>query len=860
MKKIISFVLILSLSLTCFGTFSFAQDEELVTQSVFTGENLEDFEFMKSLGVNTNPGCDQTFVTRGDFVLSVINLLGFTAGFGNGETSFIDVAKDTPYANALEYALILNIVSKSESFFPERSITYDEAIKIMVCALGYGEEAKYKGGYPVGYKTIANSLDLLDDLKSSQGEFVTGYDFYKMLKNMACADTQYVYSVNVGDKSISFDRKKINLLKAYHDIYYFEGIVEANELSHLYDGEYTAPDGFILVDSNMYIADMNKYPLGYYIEGYYKQITPSKRSIVYADTSKNKVIALDKDARFSSDYKYIEYIDDNSKTRKYKLSDIYAMIYNYKSYISSDIPDLSKNKVTLLDNDEDGVYEVIDFKSPNYIEVLDYNDYYSIIYDANAMDSIKLYDDTKYRFSNGSASVDLDEIKIGGFYEYYMSEDKKFINAINITNSVTGVYDGIDMENKTAYIGDTKYEFTSYFEKVSMPKLKKGERVNVILSTDGKLVFGKSENAKGYPYGYLYDVGKTNALNPEVKIKIFTQDGNHEIYTLSEKLKYDLSKKTDEEVYDIILPKGEFLIRYHLDKDGAVDEIVTEDASYENDEYKLERYRYKGYDTKAEITYRNTGIFYPYFVADNSSLRFVITDDYTLPFEERFNIASSLTFVRSNTKFEAEDILAYNIEDGGYAPVVVVKRQPAKMKVEEASSFAVVSDASIALDPDGNISIKLELYYSNSYKFYYVDLKSSFLDNIRPESETHFQKGDVIRYEANNKDYIIDAALDFDGENRKLIHVNDGDVDTLTYYYGKLYSIGTKSICIFEGDIENQKSMIWSNALIDRVTDTNDVYCVSRSELVGYDKVGDDCQNVLVKVGDTQVRAVIIYD
>ena len=41
------------------------------------------------------------------------------------------------------------------SFSPEEETTAEQAIKILVCALGYEPMAEEKGGYPTGYLTVA---------------------------------------------------------------------------------------------------------------------------------------------------------------------------------------------------------------------------------------------------------------------------------------------------------------------------------------------------------------------------------------------------------------------------------------------------------------------------------------------------------------------------------------------------------------------------------------------------------------------------------------------------------------------------------------------------------------------------------
>lgn len=46
------------------------------------------------------------------------------------------------------------------NFYPERDITNEEIVKMIVCLLGYRELAEAKGGYPAGYTATASGLGI----------------------------------------------------------------------------------------------------------------------------------------------------------------------------------------------------------------------------------------------------------------------------------------------------------------------------------------------------------------------------------------------------------------------------------------------------------------------------------------------------------------------------------------------------------------------------------------------------------------------------------------------------------------------------------------------------------------------------
>ena len=47
-------------------------------------------------------------------------------------------------------------------FEPDENVTFGDAAKILVCALGYEEVAQQRGGYPSGYVTVARERGFVD--------------------------------------------------------------------------------------------------------------------------------------------------------------------------------------------------------------------------------------------------------------------------------------------------------------------------------------------------------------------------------------------------------------------------------------------------------------------------------------------------------------------------------------------------------------------------------------------------------------------------------------------------------------------------------------------------------------------------
>ena len=152
MKKIISIllsaILILSMSI---GVFAESEKEMAALE-------LENYGIVRRnhLGALTVEGP----VTRAEMTKMLVLMLGLTPDSTTCE--FTDVPADH-WANVyISRAGAFGIVNGmgDGTFLPDESITYHQAVKMVVCTLGYGVDAEHKGGYPHGYVMAAMDLGL----------------------------------------------------------------------------------------------------------------------------------------------------------------------------------------------------------------------------------------------------------------------------------------------------------------------------------------------------------------------------------------------------------------------------------------------------------------------------------------------------------------------------------------------------------------------------------------------------------------------------------------------------------------------------------------------------------------------------
>ncbi len=172
-KRILSLVLVLVMVL---GTFSFAF--AAVPSDVVDTEYEEAVERLSLLGILEGYP-DGTFrpeaqITRAEFAAVAVRVKGMEAVAEASKglpTGFTDVPAKHWASGYVGTAAKLGIVEGvgNNKFDPEAPVKYEEAITMIVRALGYEPAAKEKGGYPFGYLIVANDIGLLEGAKGVQG-------------------------------------------------------------------------------------------------------------------------------------------------------------------------------------------------------------------------------------------------------------------------------------------------------------------------------------------------------------------------------------------------------------------------------------------------------------------------------------------------------------------------------------------------------------------------------------------------------------------------------------------------------------------------------------------------------------------
>ena len=473
-KRIYSMILCLGIILSSIGgCFSYAA-ESANGQSEETSKEMFILSYLGIIEVTEDESKVKT-VTRGDFSEYICK--AFKIGEVTDKVYFIDVQSDcwaAKYINALYESGIVSPAA-DKMFNPNDNITYEQACKMLVYALGYGKWVNYNGGSMTVFTEIAQ-----------RGKFGISPADVNNLSVEECATLLYK-AMKVDLPEFTGERTKSGdtIFETYHDIYIREGQVRtAGGLS--LDNNYVE-NGKVQIDTEMFDVDDKcdiKDYFGQRVEYIYKKADDTK-TIIYTEriSEGDKVVIKSGDIK-SIDEKSgaIEYYTDNgSKVKKLNFDPKSNVFINGKEMETN----LKDRMQEFTDESRKGVIEFIKANGANGFNLINIKSYEVFI--------IGSYDE-----------------KSDIIYDYYNSENK-------IGFSDTENLNIIDTNGKKANMPKT------FPATVLIAKADNSESIEIICCNEKKEVMVSSTNTnerKIFSDGTEYKIDKTtyDRLNSGINV------------------------------------------------------------------------------------------------------------------------------------------------------------------------------------------------------------------------------------------------------------------------------------------------------------------------------------------------------
>lgn len=584
MKKVLSLVLALSMAL---GSFGMAFADAPALSDVEGHENQEAIERLNDLEIvegyedgTVNPDGE---ITRAEFAVLLVRALGLenSADAAKGDTQFTDVTVEAGYewaSGAINVASRLGYIEGHGNgmFGPAEKITYEQAVTMIVRALGYKPAAEDKGGYPIGYLVVAEQdLDLDDNVTAFQGVASTRGAVFQLLDNALTVDM--MEQVGYGDdKEYKVKEGKTLLGQLGYDRIDEDNRVvdfDADDLTiELADGEeYEVEEGFDF-------AEAHGLEIILWVDGDEVVTYELDEEALYDAVEVTKEISRNDDGE-------IELIDAEDE---YELTDDTIVFINGSE---EDVEDLKEDVVYeygKVVEDKGEVVFISVYNLEDFIVVEEVED--NMIYQHDESDDLDVED---FTIVKDGKTISVDELEENDvvFYNY----DEEYAEVYNNANEgeIERIYEGeVKIEGDRYEFNtdfDAKYldagEFDNLDEEILNDMEEEDAAVEFFLSRTGELVFvlgSRAETATNSYYRLVVEDTKSYKTRGD---DYFTLDLLNEDEKVVE---YDIEKADAEDYikgmavdkdgnqitnWENTVKEG-LVLEVEIDEDGDIEDIV----------------------------------------------------------------------------------------------------------------------------------------------------------------------------------------------------------------------------------------------------------------------------------------------
>lgn len=792
MKRILGLFLALSLVLSCLNVCAAGSNSD-------KDDYTYNIRVMKELGLVSASldGSEEKTATRGDAAKI------FAALFPSYEKAvkvFADVEPEGELGNAVYSLWNLGIVTGSGDslFLPDDNVTGDELACMAVRALGAGRYAEKTGGYPVGCYSVLTSVF---GIKLTGGEPFTVGRVISFARKVADSEIVNMTDAN-GIERYNVANGK-TLLSSSFGIYKYKGRVTANRITGLYSENAKVRDG-IRIDDEEYFADA-KYDslLGYNTEAYYKTEKEQKTLVcAFSLPKENDVMVFENDnlPEFE-DNKYV--LAEGRREFSYDIGgDSFAFIYNDVACGSMQkaMFEPEKGRITLIDTDRDGIYDVVKVESGESYYTEDVTKEHISVRNGEGID---FESGTAYRLENsGGTPIEISDIQKHTIITVFRAHESKYFRIAASNNEITGIlremYTDSDGKNMWNIDGN---EYAADESTASFDSIRAGMRVTVLTDVFNEIVYCKSWDGEYYFYAVLGDVGKGGALGDTVMFKMYDSDGVIRITDGGDKIDIDgkacrgydevrarlnkalcninyckENKKLDDYV-SVPVTEHESLrqfIRYRLGNGGKISEIDTA-APWMDDDYEntlhLDSFSLGNTSVKSKPEIGMLGATMPY---DSETVFFWVNTDSS---------EDHTFYVENGGKSLLDDVLynadGYYTGDSVVADYVVITTENSESVPIGDWNRLIVVDQKMSVMKNDEIYSKISYYEGYNYvgKFEAVEKTHGLLDGV--------DKGDILRISTLGGDiskvemiydYSADKITGTKGDYFDYPHIMAGDV------------------------------------------------------------------------------------
>lgn len=697
-----------------------------------------------------------------------------------GSCEFSDIENGTALAGAVNAVVNLQLMNgyTNGRFSPETALTCDQATRIIIELLGQRVKADEKGGWPNGYRMIAEKEKIYDGVSARKEDELLTEDFARMMYN--AFDAEFLKVIAWGNPDKKMD-PKADFLETYFNIGRGYGTVQANEYTGLFGYDPADEDCVVIGGTALKCTDEAAQYLGYDVTYYYDiDKSGGKTTLLHVKKEEEqKVNEIKAEDIVSVSNGTIEYEAEGRKKRVNIAAGASVIINGVrKTYFTDSDLKPKSGKITVLNSG--GIVLIESYKNI-YVKRVTKNDgVYNIVGDNGENIKLDMNEDSESHIVLMDRNLDFSEITQGMVLSLFadnlniadntISGDIKFCRIYASTKTVTTAVTKI-VKDKIYGADGAEYKYAFEFDSVKNP-INAGDTVKLILNSFNEIV-KRDDNvsARDYKYGFITGVKSISSFGDSYEIKIFDEDGEFYTYEFTNRCRIDGVNKSGKDIYTALANSGSYykkntsialdnangfeqLVRYKT-KDNKVSFIDTIIADYNNiDAEKTCLRMAKDYDGKASTKPRfsiwagTVNFFTSGLGVDSSCVYFFLPKDAAD--EESYMIRNLKT---GNTQWRISNPMSFfDPNDIGKISCAVEYGEKFNTTVEEdqIDYLMIVKDIMQSINSEGEQTLLLSGFkINNGSEIELQLLNKAVADGI------DIKEGDIIGWNPDAKDRAV---------------------------------------------------------------------------------------------------------
>lgn len=660
-------------------------------------------------------------LTRAELASALRKLIN-TPSLPEAKLSITDMETDDPLYGDVAAAIYAGLFNPPESgmFRPNDPVFAYQIVSSILDILGYRPVIADNMDW-----ASAAKLGLLDGLSIGEMDVLSYGQAAKIFYNSM--SVPMMIQPKYGDNKEYIVSDSARIYTEYWKASYASGVVNGNAKTELSTDNVTEKN-HVLIDDKLYkIGSTNADTLlGYKTEYWYTEDNTLLYIQKLEENSEMKINAAD---IADTERNRLSFYNEKGNKKTVNFADGVDVIYNDRALFNYTAGDLKPQNgfAELIDNNGDGLYEVIKIYEYTNYYILSLDNKNQTITDGLHMSTIDLSDDDKLcvdikrwqKQSNELYLQDFNQMTAKSIVSVMKSRDGQCVTVIYSGEKVSGTVSAVKEKddkllvtvNETEYTVSSDYRTQMTAGNKKAVNIEAGMAATVYLDFNNEIAFVSTDLTE-WQYGFMSNAMLEGGFSKQLKLRVFNDEGEWVDLSSEKTLTYNkIDYKDAANVYTLLKQSGGVkpqAIKYKLRPDGSIAELETASDSFSNAAsrgYDTENFTRDASMSNVKYKIRNRSFGHKYAIELTTTTMFYIPSG---AYDAQGNINEDEVMFVGGNYFVNDKSYSLDVYDSDeyYIPRLMIITASSTENYE--TDILYVNDKILIMDNDGDETYLLE--------------------------------------------------------------------------------------------------------------------------------------------------------